>query len=404
MKPDMSISPEHTESVSMGAALSVVLIGPQEERRRSLARAFSGSQSRVVREFTSYPAIDDLSQIFEGNHDVALVDLDADPEKALDIVENLCGADGSLTVMVYSARTNSDLLVRCMRAGAREFLTEPVLPNAVAEALVRALVRRDEVRRVRKTLGKLFVFAGAKGGAGVTTLASNFALSLVRDSGSKVVLLDLNLHLGDAAIALGITSKYSVADALEGTSRLDSDFLSVMLAKHASGLSVLCAPDGVSSVHPSRIAVEKLLRIARADFDYVVVDAGMLPVDVTEHLFEIATTIYLVTQVAVPELRNANRILARYSRGQDAGKVEIVLNRYDPRAAEIDEAAITKALTRPAKWRLPNDYPAVHRAQNTAVPIAMEDSAISRSIRNMARAAAGQAPADPGKKRFRLFG
>jgi pilus assembly protein CpaE len=393
-----------TESVSMGTALSVVLIGLHEERRQSIARAFSGARSRVACEFASYPPIDDLAQIFEGNHDVVLVDLDLDPEEALNIVENLCGADGSLTVIVYSARTNSDLLVRCMRAGAREFLTEPMPPNAVAEALVRASMRRDEVQRVRKAVGKLFVFAGAKGGVGVTTLASNFALALAKDSGGKVALLDLNLRQGDAALTLGVTSGYSAANALESASRLDSDFLSAMLARHPSGLSVLCAPDGVSSAHPSKVAVEKLLRVAREDFNYVVVDAGPHSGDVSGALFEAATGVYLVMQVAVPDLRNANRLITRFFLEADAGKLEIVLNRYATRAAEIDEAAITKALTRPAKWKAPNDYPAVRRAQNTAVPIVLEDSALARTIRDMARAAAGQSPVDHKKKRFGLFG
>ncbi len=400
----MSTFVRDTDSVSMGAALSVALIGPHEERRQDIAKAFSGAQSRVAREFDSYPPIDDLAQILEGNHDVVLVDLDVDPEKALDIVENLCGADGSLTVIVYSARTNSDLLVRCMRAGAREFLTEPVSPNAVAEALVRASMRRDEVRRVRKAVGKLFVFAGAKGGVGVTTLAANFALSLAKDSGGKVALLDLDLHLGDAALTLGVTSRYSAAEALESTSRLDSDFLAATLAKHPSGLSVLCAPDNVSSTHPSKNAIEQLLRVAREDFNYVVVDAGPHAGDVSEALFDAATAVYLVMQVALPDLRNANRLITRYFRGADAGKLEIVLNRYAARAAEIDDAAITKALTRPAKWKVLNDYPAVRRAQNTAVPIVLEDSALARSIRDMAGAAAGLAPADQKKKRFGLFG
>jgi pilus assembly protein CpaE len=399
-----SVSPRDTETISMGAPLSVVLIGPHEGRRQTIARAFNGQQSRVARELTSYPAFDDLSKIFEGNHDVALVDLDVNAEQALDIVENLCSADGSLTVIVYSGTANPDLLVRCMRAGAREFLTEPVSPNAVAEALVRASLRRDEVRRVRKALGKLFVFAGAKGGAGVTTLATNFALSLAKDSGGKAALLDLDLHLGDAALTLGVTSKYSAADAIESMSRLDSDFLSVMLARHASGLAVLCAPDGVSSMNPSRVAVEKLVRIAREGFESVVVDSDALPAEVMEALFDAATTVYLVTQVAVAELRNANRLLTRYFTGSNAGKVEIVLNRFEGRSYEIDEPTIQKALTRPAKWTVPDDYKTVRKAQNTGVPIVMEDSPLAGCIRDMARVAAGHAPVDRKKKRFSLFG
>ena len=40
--------------------------------------------------------------------------------------------------------------------------------------------------------GKLFVFAGAKGGSGVTTVATNFAVALARHCGGKAGLLDLN--------------------------------------------------------------------------------------------------------------------------------------------------------------------------------------------------------------------
>jgi pilus assembly protein CpaE len=290
-----------------------------------------------------------------------------------------------------------------MRAGAREFLNDPVLPTAVADALVRASVRRDEVRRVRKPVGKLFVFAGAKGGSGTTTLAGNFAVSLAKESGATVALLDLDLQLGDAALSLGVSSKFSTADALENTSRLDSDFLSAMLTKHVSGVAVLPAPDAVSHVHLVRSSVDKLLRIAREDFNYVVVDAGSSSADVSETLFGAATTVYLVAQVALPELRNANRFITRYFTGANESKLEIVLNRYAARGAEIDDAAISKALNRPARWKVPNDYPAARGAQDTGIPIVMGDSSLARCIRDMSRTASGQAAVQEKKKRFGLF-
>jgi pilus assembly protein CpaE len=398
----MSTFLRDTDTVSM-SALSVFLIVPDEQRRRALAQAFSGAQARIARELASYPAMDDVGQIADSDCDVIVVDLDPDAETALDVVENICGANSSVTVMIYAAHAAPDMLVRCMRAGAREFLSEPLQPGAVAEALVRASVRREEVRRSKKTSGKVLVFAGAKGGAGVTTVATNFALTLAKDS-AKVLLIDLDLHLGDAALAVGVSSKFSTADALENTNRLDSDFLSVMLAKHSSGLSVLAGPDAVSGVHLTREAVEKLLRIAGEDFDYVVVDAGANPADVFETLFDAATAVYLVTQLGIPDLRNANRLINRYFSGTDGKKLEVVLNRFLARSAEIDDAAITKALTRPAKWRVPNDFPAARKAQNSGVPIAMEDSPISRIIREMAWAASGQTGRSEKKRRFGLFG
>ena len=177
------------------SALSLVLIGPHDERRHAVAKALAGPQASIARELTRYPQVDDLETIIEADPDVVVIDLDPNPELALDVVETVCGHDASVTVIVYSAHNNSELLVRCMRAGAREFLTEPVLPSSIAEALVRASVRRDEVRRLKRTTGKLLVFTGAKGGSGVTTVASNFAVALAKQSESKTALLDFDLQL-----------------------------------------------------------------------------------------------------------------------------------------------------------------------------------------------------------------
>ena len=68
--------------------------------------------------------------MLEQHHDVIIIDLDSDPEYALELVESI-GANGAATVMVYSAKSDPDLLVRCMRAGAREFLTLPFRPQAL---------------------------------------------------------------------------------------------------------------------------------------------------------------------------------------------------------------------------------------------------------------------------------
>ncbi len=398
----MSASVSDTEFVKMGA-LSLVLIAPEEERRRAIAKALAGHQATIARELTRYPHVDDLAEILEAAHDAVLIDLDPDPERALDVVENICGADSAVTVMVYSGRANSELLVQCMRAGAREFLAEPLGLGLLAEALVRASARRDEMRRPKKPAGKLLVFAGAKGGSGVTTIASNFAVALA-SQGGKVALLDLDLRLGDAALTLGLAAKFSALDALENTQRLDSDFLSVLLAKHSSGLAVLAAPDTIPTRQLSNSGLERLLRVAREDFAYVVVDAGSHTVDISEALFEMATTVYLVTQVSVIDLRNSNRFVSRYFNGAESGKLEIVLNRFLARSMEIDEPAITKALTRPAKWKVPNDFAAVRRAQNTGTPMASENGQVARVFTEMAHAASGQAAAPEKKKKFSLFG
>jgi pilus assembly protein CpaE len=382
-------------------ALSIALIGPEERRRKAVAAALAGPLSGLTREFSSYPELDEVPRLIEQNYDVVIVDLDSNPEYALDLVESICGKS-SATVMVYSAQGDPELMIRCMRAGAREFLTQPFSSGAIAEALVRASARRPAVLATKNTGGRLFVFLGAKGGSGVTTLACNFAILLARESGKKTLLIDLDLPLGDTALSLGINAQYSTVDALQNFNRLDSTFLSMLVVKYSSGLSVLTTPGKFTNVQASKDAIDKLLAVARQDFDFVVVDSGSRLDIAGTSLFKEDAMFYLVTQVGIPELRNSNRLISEFFTA-DPTKLEIVVNRYTPSSLGVDEGQITKALTRPAQWRIPNDSATARGTQSTATPLALSDSPISRAILQMARAACGLSAHPEKKKRFGLF-
>ena len=118
--------------------LSIALIGPDKERRKEVAGALAECPRADVREFSSYPpALDDVPRLLEQYHDVILIDLDSNPDYAVKLVESICSTD-SAAVMVYSEKADRDMVVRCMRAGAREYLTLPLEQNTMLEALGRA--------------------------------------------------------------------------------------------------------------------------------------------------------------------------------------------------------------------------------------------------------------------------
>ena len=407
LNPEINASPylvPQSAEITLPDDLTIALIGPDERRRAAAMRAITECTAVPVREFYSYPTDrDDLPRLLEQQFDILVIDLDSDPEPALELVESI-GGQGASTVMVYSANPDPDLLVRCMRAGAREFLTLPLAPEAVAEALVRAAARRPAAR-ARKT-GKLLVFMGAKGGVGVTSVACNFAVALAQEPGQRTLLIDLDLPLGDAALNLGIVSEFSTINALQASDRLDAAFLSKLLVKHSSGLYLLAAPGKFPHFEPSSEAVEKLIAVARQDFDNVVVDVGARFDLQGTPLFSEASKIYLVTQAGIPELRNSNRLISQFFPAGNP-KLEIVLNRHESRTLGVAEEHITKALTRPAQWKIPNDHALVRKMQINATPLVLGDSAIAKLIRQMAQSVNPQpaaAPAKERKKGFSLFG
>jgi len=383
--------------------LNVAILGPDEQRRRVVASAISKRPGLKIHEFSSFPPrLEDLPQMLAQAYEVVIIDVDSEPDYAFALVESLC-ASGRTYVMAYTASADMKRAVQFMRAGVREFFTLPLDPAEVSAALTRASAPRvapppeDE-----KKTGKLFVFLGSKGGCGVTTLASNFALALAQESDRTTLLIDLGLPLGDVAINLGIITEYSIVTALENPARLDANLLSTLAVKHSSGLSVLPAPTDLTDAQATKDAVDKLLKVTRDIYDFIVVDAGSRIDLMDSTLFEESATVFLITQVGISEMRTANRMVVKYF-ARRGDNLQIVINRNKTSDSLFDEGQIAKALTRPAQWKIPDDYAAARRTRETATPMVMVDSTISQTIRQMAKTAAGLLPEKNGKKGFFSF-
>jgi len=406
----MSTSNQFSDTLG-SSPLSVAIVSPSEHHRNAAINGLDRYPDVRIREYITYPPGNEaVAGLLKQQFSVVIVDLDSDPEYALELVHNIC-IDGSTNVIVISEKPRPELLMRCMRAGAREFLPIPISSSAMAEALGRVSSRKLEMPAapvavkhapVEKEHGKMLVFMSAKGGAGVTTLACSLGVSLAQEFGQNTLLIDLNFPLGDAALNLGLKCQYSTVSALQSYHRLDGSFLSSLLVRHESGLHVLAAPSELSSNRYSNDAIFKLLRVARREFDYVIVDLGSRPDVQDTFTFDPSVTVYLVTQIGIPELRNSNRMIKQLQ-VENGPKLEIVVNRFDTESEGIEEEQITKALTQPVRWRIPNDYASVRRMQNLATQLIAEDSEIARAILKMGESISGQAAVPKKKRALRFF-
>src|SRR5579863_4012874 len=83
--------------------LSIAIIGPDERRRKTLASEIASCQSGPIQEHFSYPpGLHYVQNILEQNFDVIFIDLESEPEFALELAENI-GAHSSATVIVYAS-------------------------------------------------------------------------------------------------------------------------------------------------------------------------------------------------------------------------------------------------------------------------------------------------------------
>ena len=381
-------------------SLGIAVIGPDE---RFLEQGFRPRSLpvRALKPIPYYPALDQVSAIARLGHNVFILDLDSNPEVALKLVEGFSHLPNAV-VMAVSNNLSMDVVIRCMQAGTRECLPLPVGQEQLEEAMARAHSRISA--HSAKVPGGLCVFLGAKGGSGTTTIASNFAMAAALASGKRVLLIDFDLPLGDAGLNFGIQSEFSTIDALESHQRLDGTLLNHYVTRHESGLFILPALGRYAPCQMTKEAIDKVVGVARQEFECVVLDAGTRFDLADTAIFHDEAQIYLVSQTGIADLRNSSRILSQFVTDAVRRNVQVVLNR-DTSEFSLDEELLAKALTQSVQWRVPNDFKAVREMQNTGVPIAMRNSPISQAIGRMARTGLDLSPEPEKKKKkvLRLF-
>ena len=384
----------------MSSTLRISICDPNEGTRDSLKKFLIGmDQIWLEADCSRYEFFKDV--IESTTPDVAIVNIDAGEEEALSLTSNLTQIYPNLGVIVVSSRTDGQLILRAMRSGAREFLNSPVQIEELVGALDRVVVGGTGAKRSKT--GAIISVAGASGGVGTTSIAINLACALAQDPERSVVLVDLDLSLGDADVFLEMIPDYTLLDVAQNISRLDLALLRKSLTKHESGVYVLPRPIQIEDA--GTISVEsfkKVLGLLKASFTHLVIDLSKSynPLDMAA--LQSSDHIVMLTQLDLPCLRNIVRLMASLE-GYDGvpEKVKIVVNRAGLDKSQINSSKAEETIDREIYWRIPNNYSVVSECRNNGRPLirSAPKAAITQSINELAEKLAGGQVAKPEEKK-----
>jgi pilus assembly protein CpaE len=308
-----------------------------------------------------------------------------------------------------------DTLLRALRAGAQEVLRRPLDRGMLREAMERVQRQAAKKSGGGSSRGVITVFSN-KGGAGVSTIATNLAISLKRLTGREVSLADLDVHSGDAAFMLGLAPTRSLGDVLAAP-KIDSASVHDALIKHDSGVFVLSEPELLDSVdHATPAQIGGVIEILSSTFDLVVVDCPHVFNDMTLEVFDRTSTILLVCEPSIPSVRAARRSLEIFHKLNfmvSPDRVRLIVNRRSDQSA-IALPQMEETLGIPVFGSVTNDWAAVSMAINVGKPLCggHADSRAGRDITALARKLVPseniEAPVEtvPAKRpgRLRFFG
>lgn len=358
------------EQTAMSNVLRLAIVDPNDASRESLKSMLMGMDMIWLEaEASRYEFFADV--VGQTNPDIGVVAIDANPEKALQLVKRLNEKSPECSVLVVSKSNDGNLILQSMRAGAKEFLPLPVRLEDLLAALGRISERRFGKGDSKPRGCQVIAVAGATGGVGSTSVAVNLGCALAREQTHSVVLVDLDLSLGDADVFLDTIPDYTLVDVAQNVTRLDFSLLKRSLTKHSSGVFLLPRP--VQLEDTSLVSSEDLQRVIgllKATFTHMVIDLSKSYSPIDQVALRAANEILLVTQLDLPCLRNIVRLLASFSQMEGmAEKVKIVVNRVGLDSGHITLKKAKDTIGRDIFWQLPNDFRTVIEARNNGVPL-----------------------------------
>ncbi len=327
---------------------------------------------------------------------LCFLEVSSNPEGAFTALSELLSVDPTISVVALLNNNDPDLILRCLRQGAAEFLLRPFVEDQLVTVMERLLSLRGA--RGRGSHSKVITVMPAKGACGATTIACNLAWQIRKKNSKKTLLADLDPIAGTVSFLMKLTSIYSFTDALSRVGTMDEDVWKGLMSQ-TSGIDVLLSPElpiqDVNEVHDPRPIVE----LCRQFYDQVVIDTAGAYGEWALALAQSSDELLLVTSNELPALQAAQRCLTYLDRNRvDRSRIRIVVNRFNTDVG-LSRQVIETALHSEVFHVLPSEYDVIHHSLVEGKPVA-PGSGFAKQLSGLAEKLVGTdgTPEPAGKK------
>jgi len=342
-------------------ALRSIIISTDHDLGRRLTAALEATgQIEVDRTLDHYPTAIGLVRTLRAlATDVVFINFES-LKQGLEMVQILEADGGQRQIVGFQSHIDTAVLRETMRAGVREFLTEPFEPRAVLETVESIKVLLRERPAVNESTNQIFSFLPSKAGVGASTIAVNVSGALARKPNTRVLLSDFDLSSGMLRFMLKLTNEYSVPDAISRVADIDEN-LWPQLVTPVLGMDVLHAGRLNPSYRIDPAQVANLVAFMRRTYQVLCFDLSGNLEKYSMELMQESERILLVCTGEIPSLHLAREKLAFLRDMGLSGRVSVVLNRVRKNPM-FSQTKVEELLGQPVVRVFANDYEAVNHA------------------------------------------
>jgi pilus assembly protein CpaE len=322
-----------------------LVVCPQPDFQRRLHAVLTELAVEQPCTLTEYPRSGTIATLLERHAcNICFLDAATNSEEAQLLISELAAA---VPVVALHPRNDADLILRCLRRGACEFVADPTA-DAVRGVFDR--LARTRFEAARHAPGAVYCVVPGKPGCGASTLAAHLAIQLRGSGANPVLLVDGDYLTASIAFMLKLKPEFHLEDVLRDWARMDDDLWS-RLTVPAFGLDVLAAPeDPTTRTEVSRQFSGELCTFWRERYEAVVLDLPDVRAAVDCGFAALSDIVLLVTTNELAALRATGRGL-RYLDAGSGDRAKLRRLRVDDRRRQVGACRFwLRNLERGAHW------------------------------------------------------
>ena len=305
-----------------------------------------------------------------------------------------------ILIIMFTAKGQTDDKLEGFGAGADDYLTKPTQPRELI-AHVKAVLKRAGMKpavtaKEYGARGRVFGVMAAKGGVGVSTVASNLGIALHLLSKKPVIVSDFRPGCGTIGLELGISNAVGQSKLLGGeVAQITPDTIEPELTIHQCGARFLLASARPQDASASG-AVDHFAALAQQMpflSSFVILDLGAALTPLVDKVLEGCEQIIVVLE-PVPQTVLQTHQLLDYLAGkmQGVNRLQVVLVNRLRAGMQLSLGQVQDQLGYNVSAIFPAAPELAYQAQVSTTPIVLRqpDGVVTQQFNNLAERIVGK--------------